>query len=68
LYEFFINILFSLRERMSEGQVRVRVILKNKIVQYGKVIILSKALSLIRPTATFSLRAKGSEIKFSNLR
>jgi hypothetical protein len=59
MYEFFINLLLALRERMSVGQVRVRVMLKNKNVLCRKVTILSKALSLIRLSATFSLRAKG---------
>jgi hypothetical protein len=44
---------------MSEGQVRARVMLKNKNVLRRKVIILSNALSLIRPSATFSLMEKG---------
>jgi hypothetical protein len=43
---------------MSEGQVRARVMLRNKNVLRRKVIILSKALSLIRLSATFSRREK----------
>jgi|GEM_PF-6995680 len=46
-----VYILFSLRERMSEGQVRARVILKDKSVLRRIIIILPKALSLIPAVA-----------------
>jgi len=52
LTQIYENILFSPRERMSEGQVRARVILKNENVLRRIIIILSKAFSLIRPSAT----------------